>query len=162
MGKNIKEISSGFTLVELMIVVALLGIVLAIAVPSINSTLDEMKLDSAAQEIVTATHYVQSLAIKEGVEHGVQFLLLTDTFKCYRNVAGNIILNPINKKLFVVDFAAEGHLQGIDLVSTSLTGNRLEFSNLGEPSESGSILLGYAGFQKTITVSALLGKVSVN
>ena len=160
MSKNIKEISFGFTLLEVMIVVALLGIVLAIAVPSINSTLDEMKLDSAAQEIVTAIHYAQSLAIKEGVAYGVEFFPGTDSFRCYQKATDLTIYNPLDKKPYVVDFAGEGHLQGVGL-STTFGNNEVEFNSLGESSVGGSIILGYAGFQKTINVSAVIGKVSV-
>ena len=158
MGKNIKEISSGFTLVELMIVVALLGIVLAIAVPSINSTLDEMKLDSAAQEIVTATHYVQSLAIKEGLVYEVKFSDGANKFSCRQ---GGTIINPLDKKDYEVDFDTEGHLQGVDIISASFFAGKLTFDSLGEASESGTVLLDYSGLQKTITVSAPIGRVTV-
>lgn len=153
--------SFGFTLVEIVIVLLLLGIVSAVAVPSINSTLDTMKIDAAAREVVSAIQYAQSLAIKEGGVYGVKFSPLSNSFSCYKNVSGNTILNPLDKKAYVVDFDEEGHFQGIYLASVNFSSKREEFNSLGEPSESGSVILRYAGHQKTISVSMPLGNVSV-
>lgn len=142
-----------------MIVLLILGIVSAVAVPSINSTLNEMKLDSAAQEIVTAIQYVQSLAVKEGGEYGVRFSAGANTFTCFDTGA---IINPLDKKDYIVDFDTEGHLQGVDIISVSFLASKLTFDYLGEASESGTVLLEYAGLQKTIKVLAPIGRVSVN
>lgn len=153
--------SSGFTFLEVMIVVILLGIVLAIAVPSINSTLNEIKLDGAAQEVVYAIQYVQSRSIKEDVVYGVEFFPGTDSFRCYLMATDLTIYNPLDKKPYIVDFDGQGHLQGVDLESTDFPSNKEEFNSLGEPSSGGSVVLGYAGFQKTINISVVIGKVSV-
>lgn len=158
MGKDLKKNASAFTLLELMVVLLLLGIISAIAVPSINSTLDEMKLDSAAQEIVSAIYYIQSLAIKEGIVYGVQFNAETNSFNCIQT---GLVINPLDKKQYQVDFNAEGHLQGVDITSASFLAGKLTFDSLGEASESGTVLLDYAGRQKTITVSAPIGKVTI-
>jgi len=154
--------SSGFTLVEIMIVLLLLGIVLSAAIPSMNSTLDGMKLDGAAQEVVYAIQYVRSLSIKEGTGYGVKFFPDTNNFECYDTDTDGVILNPVDKKPYEIDFDAEGHLQGIDLVSAALGGNQVvEFNSLGELSVSGSVVLGYSGARKTVNVSAPLGRITV-
>jgi prepilin-type N-terminal cleavage/methylation domain-containing protein len=153
--------SYGFTMVEVIIVLLILGIVSAVAVPALNSSLDEMKLDGAAREVVSAIYYAQSIAIKEGVQHGVKFFLEVEQFKCIRQ--GNTILNPHDKKPYIVDFKAEGHLKGVNVVNANFGGiQRVAFNSLGEPISGGTIVLGYAGLQKTINVSLPLGKVSVN
>ena len=163
MGKYIRNLSPGFTLVEVIAVVALLGIVLAVAVPSINNTLNEIKLDGAAQEVVSAIHYVRSLAIKEGVDHRVRFFIAQELFRCGLQGAGNFIYNPLDKKLYFVDFTAEGPLKGVDIVSADFGGMPVVgFNSLGEPWAGGSVVLAYAGLQKTINVTAPIGKVSVN
>lgn len=160
LGKYIRNLSPGFTLVEVITVIALLGIVLAVAVPSINSTLNEMKLDSAAQEVVSAIHYVRSLAIKEGVIHRVRFFVGQELFRCYR--LGGIIYNPLDKKLYIVDFTAEGPLNGVELISAHFGGMpAVRFNSLGEPISSGVVVLAYGDLQKTIEVSPI-GRVTVN
>jgi type II secretory pathway pseudopilin PulG len=150
-------------MVEVIIVLLILGIVSAVAVPALNSSLDEMKLDAAAREVVSAIYYVQSLSIKEGVQHRVRFFITQEQFKCTRDIAGNFIYNPLDKKLYIVDFTAEGPLNGVDIVSSDFGGiPRVSFNSLGEPISGGTIVLGYAGLQKTINVTLPLGKVSVN
>ncbi len=151
--------TSAFTLVEVMVVLFLLGIILAAAIPSMKSTADEMKIDAAAQEVVYAIQYIQSLSIKEGVVYGVKFFPGADSFRCYEKSSGDTIYHPIDKKPYIIDF--DGQLQGVDLVSTDLPSSKEEFNSLGEPSSGGSVILGYAGFQKTINVSAVTGMVSV-
>jgi prepilin-type N-terminal cleavage/methylation domain-containing protein len=162
-GGEMRRYSSGFTMVEMMIVLFVFAIVAAVAVPSINSSLDEMKLDGAAREVVAALHYVQSLSIKkEGESYGVKFNKTTQFVRCFVGVGATTILHPIDKKPYILDFTGAGHLQGLNLVSTTFVGNKVNFNALGEPSESGSIILEYAGLQKTINVSLPLGRVSVN
>ncbi len=158
-----KEKCPGFTLVEVMIVLLILGIVLAVAVPLMNSTLDGMELEGATSEVVSAIQYVQSLAIKEGVVYGVEFFPSENRFRCYKLATDETIYNPLDKKLYIVDFTAEGPLNGVDIVSADFGGMpEIVFNSLGEPSSGGTIFLGYAGFQKTIMVSTPIGKVTVN
>ena len=157
--------SYGFTMVEVMVVLLILGIVSSVAVPAINGTLDEMKIDGAAREVVSAIYYVQSLAIKEGVIYGMEFFPATDSFRCYDKPTGTTLYNPVDKKPYVVDFTGDGYLQGVDIVSASFVPGNIKsvtFNSLGEPDKFGSVVLGYRGYQKTINVSLPLGKVSVN
>ncbi len=145
-----------------MIVLILVAIVSAVAIPALNSSLNEMKLDGAAREVVSALRYVQSLSIKEGALYGVQVDVNNDKFRCYENIPGNVILHPVEKKPFEVNFTGAGHLQGVDIISTTFLTNKVTFNDLGEPSDSGSVILGYGGLQKTVNVTAPIGKVTVN
>lgn len=156
--------SLGFTLIELLIVVLILGIVAVAAIPSMNSGFNEMKLDSAARETVSAIQYAQSLAIKEGDIYGVHFNSGSEIFNCYKTTPGTTITNPFNKKPYKVDFTAEGHLQGIDIVSSTFSAgnNFVYFNSLGEPNSSGTVTLAYGGLQKTINLSFPAGDLSVN
>lgn len=154
--------SSGFTLLELTIVLLLLGIVLAGIVPSMKGTIDEMKLDGAAREIVTAIQYVQSHAIKEGIAYGIQIVPSLERFRCYKKSTGHTIYNPHDKKPYDVYLSSEGYLKGVDIVSRTFPNGTIEFNSLGEPLASGTIVLGYGSMQKTITISFPLGDVSVN
>ena len=56
--------SSGFTLVELMITLAIAGILVAVGIPSFNSTISDSRLTSYANEFVTALNLARSEAIK--------------------------------------------------------------------------------------------------
>jgi len=58
---------SGFTLIELMLVMAMLLIVLGVAFPSLQHFFRGRNLDAEARRLVSLTHYGQSRAVSEGV-----------------------------------------------------------------------------------------------
>lgn len=57
----------GFTLIELVLVMAMLLIVLAVAFPSLREFFRGRDLDSEARRFLSLTHYGQSRAVAEGV-----------------------------------------------------------------------------------------------
>ncbi|WP_265944223.1 GspH/FimT family pseudopilin [Dechloromonas sp. A34] len=57
---------SGFTLIELMIAVALLGILLTLAMPSFSDMIRRMRIESAANSLSVALATARSEAVKRG------------------------------------------------------------------------------------------------
>ncbi len=58
---------AGFTLIELILVMALLAIVLGVAAPSLSRFFQGRTLDSEAKRFLALTRYGQSRAVSEGV-----------------------------------------------------------------------------------------------
>lgn len=61
--------ATGFTLLELMVTLAVLGIFLGIAVPSFQSSLTNSRLTTAANDLVGALQAARSEAIKRNATH---------------------------------------------------------------------------------------------
>jgi type II secretion system protein H len=59
--------SCGFTLIELILVMAILIIVLSVTAPTLTSFFRSRTLDSEARRFLALTHYAQSRAVSEGV-----------------------------------------------------------------------------------------------
>lgn len=58
----------GFTLIELMVVVAVISVILTLAVPSFNGMLARKRLEGAAQELGTDLQYARSEAVARNIE----------------------------------------------------------------------------------------------
>ncbi len=65
--RSTELLSAGFTLIELILVMAMLLIVLSLTAPSLAVFFRGRALDSEARRFMTLTHYGQSRAVSEGV-----------------------------------------------------------------------------------------------
>lgn len=63
---NTPRHSAGFTLVELMIVVAILAIIAAIAAPSFRTMIQNNRLTAAVNDVAGALQYARSEAVRRG------------------------------------------------------------------------------------------------
>lgn len=67
---NINKIK-GFTVVELMVTVSIVGILLAVGLPSLQDTMDRVETNSQIKSLVASLNFSRSEAIKRGVEVSV-------------------------------------------------------------------------------------------
>lgn len=58
---------AGFTLVELMVTVAIAAILLGVGVPSFRTLIENNRIAAASNDVVTALQYARSEAVKRGV-----------------------------------------------------------------------------------------------
>jgi len=62
----VKYYSHGFTLIELVITLAVLGIVLAFAVPAFNGVIENNRVTTQANTLLGAMNYARSEAVRRG------------------------------------------------------------------------------------------------
>jgi len=165
---------SGFTLIEMMIVIVILGIAAAVAVPMMSSAAS-MQIRSAANMIAADLEYAKSMAISRGQVYWVVFDTANESYTI-QDVNDTTIAHPIKKGTnYSVDFANDGRLDRVDISSVTLSpaGHRIGFDYLGSPYSrasgttvnnlnAGTITLQAGSMTKTITVEPVTGFISVN
>lgn len=75
-----KKQANGFTLIELIIVIAITGILMAIAYPSFSQWQKNAQYKEAARQLASAMSEAKSLAIAQNLEHELAFDLVGNNY----------------------------------------------------------------------------------
>jgi len=132
MAKKLRSVRSestrGFTLVELMVTVAVLGILLGIATPSLVELIRHNRIATVSNEILGLVQYARSEAVKRAED--VDVVLANPgsewTAEAKETTAGNAVLRAINNSGSVNLSAAQtltfNYLGRLDPLSTITLG----------------------------------------
>jgi len=176
--------SMGFTLMEALIIICILGIVATLAVPSLQSGLRESKLGGAAEEIMLAMEYAQLQGMMTGEETRVTVddaadTVLVEKFEIQGDLfsggsqlpaadveTGGFVTmpHPMSKgKDYLIVLADEDRFQGVDIVNVTFgADNFVTYGALGVPSVGGSITLALGNKQIVLTLNSATGKVTAS
>lgn len=117
---------SGFSFLELMVVMAIMTILAAIAIPGVIGWLPKYRLGSGARDLLSVMQSARLIAVKENTGVTLNFNFAGDTFTATLDGGGTV---------------KSGSLPGgIDLTDGGL-GNSVGFSNLGYPNANGTIIV---------------------
>jgi len=168
---NIRIVRHGFTMIELLIVVAILAIAAAIVVPMVSSA-GSMQLRAAVNVVAADLEYAKSMSISRGQRYAVVFDKNAETYRITDETEATIS-HPVKTGFpFTVDFRSDGRLSQVDIVDVSFDGaSAVSFDSLGSPYSgtggsatslnSGTITLQAGGITKTVKVEAVTGYISV-
>lgn len=73
------ERSAGFTLIELVIVLVIIGIMVAVAMPNLMGYMRNYTIRGAANQVASEIQTARTQAIKKNVNFGAVFVVLSDT-----------------------------------------------------------------------------------
>ncbi len=72
--------SSGFTLIELVVVIIIMAVLSAVAVPSYSRLRERSRFDRSVQDVITLYRWARDAAVESGLETTVRFDAQTATF----------------------------------------------------------------------------------
>jgi prepilin-type N-terminal cleavage/methylation domain-containing protein len=170
----------GFTLIEILVVVVILGIAAAIVVPAIGSR-NDLKATSAARIIVADMIYAQNRSISQQKRHYVRFDLTEQKYEVFEEdqTTGDLslITHPVEASPFVVKLGAGGPkpIRDVLIDLASFDGKQMvAFDELGTPyafdegtttltpMTNGQVRLACGDLRLTIVVEPFSGELRLN
>ena len=147
--------SRAFSLVELVMVIGIISVIAAIAIPAYARSLQRYAIDAAAQRIVSDLAFAQNLANSTSSTQAVSFAPASATYQVAGMPDPDHLLSA-----YTVNLAAT--YSGVALQSANFAGlTQISFDGYGVPKQGGTVVLVLGDLQRTITVDISTGKATV-
>ena len=172
-----RQKNRGFSLLDLLIVLMILGIMGVILAPQLYSTMTEARLNEAAREMVSGLQYAQSLAVTHQRPFGLKADVDGNWFRIFDYqhrddsnphhdetppVDGyGVVINPLDKDWYIVDLDTSHTYEGVNLNAAPTDGTISFYPDGHSSSDDSSFVLTYGGDTRTITVDGTTGKIRV-
>ena len=144
----------GFALLELVVVLAIMGIIAAMAAPRYASAICRFQVDTAARRLIRDLTTARERARSQGANQTVNFTVASDTY----TVVGMSGLD--GSANYTVNVSGEPYKASI--VSANFGGqSSILFDGYGVPTSGGTAVLSAGGYTKTVTVDAQTGRASL-
>jgi prepilin-type N-terminal cleavage/methylation domain-containing protein len=115
-----KQSRSGFTLIELVVVVAILAVLAAIVTPSVSMS-DKRKLDTVQVSLQDALDHAQALAYHKGEPYGVKFHVVKQWFAVVNDKA-TAVEDPLSHGPYIVYLNRPGMPGNVEIESAQFNG----------------------------------------
>lgn len=150
--REIKPFLRGFSLLELVIVIMIVGIMAAVALPRFGETLGRNRVELAANRVEHDLELAQRTARRASSTQRVTFDTVTDSYTLpnvdHLDHAGE------DYAVTLADVPYE-----VDLISVDFDGNSyVDFDGFGVPTSGGTVVLAAGGYKVAITLESGTGK----
>ena len=167
-GEKIMQKTSGFTLMELMVTIAIIAVASAIAVPNFMAWVPKYKLGGAARDVLGVLQGTRIQAVKGNSNYTLQFNVANESYVVFLDDgAGTPDTTPADG---IPDGMGDGILDatetiisqktlsnGINIANTTLAGNQVIFDTQGVASNAGTITITSANGESRQIILELAG-----
>lgn len=148
--------SAGMTLFELIIVMAIVAILSAIAIPRFAAAMQNTTLEGAAKRVACDLRLAQANAIKK---QGTQAVTIDVAQETYELVG---MADPDHRSTTYIINLKDPPYQGVGITSADFGGTAtLTFDRFGSPTAPGTIVIEARSRQKTVRVAAGAGRITI-
>lgn len=145
------------TLLELLIMVAVMGLVLAASAPGMRSTVEAYRLDGSVREFTSRIFISRQMAVRDKTPYVMVVDPVNDLYSAFGDTDGDGVPDPGERQLGPYQLEP-----GISLVNLGWTGNRMTFFPNGRTSQTGDIRIADGtGRTKTVRVHSTTGNAEV-
>jgi prepilin-type N-terminal cleavage/methylation domain-containing protein len=147
----------GFTLIEILMTMLILGITTVIAVDAVSRADSGLRAERAAREAVAAVRYARSKAIAETTPYKVRFNVAARTISVIDPSNGDAVLSaPLAGNLMQISLTGRSDISGVTM-SASLAGDTTDpydvaFTSIGGTANSGTITFTYGTTTRTLQI----------
>ncbi len=145
----------GFTLIEMLVVIAVIGIIALVVMPSFSTMRQRAVLKSATSDVLSALDKArsQTLASVNSSEYGVHFQ--SDKVVIFKGTVYSAV-DANNENILIASPAT------ISTITLSGGGSDVYFNRLtGAPNKTGTVVVSVSSVTKTVTINAT-GAASMN
>jgi len=142
-GEHIMRKTSGFTLMELMVTIAIVAILSAIVIPNFIAWVPKFRLGGASRDVLAILQKTRVQAVKDNTSYVLIFDTGNASYTAFLDDGGG---DPANSGNGVLDAGERVLMQktlanGIDISATTLPGDWVVFDTQGTASAAGNITL---------------------
>jgi prepilin-type N-terminal cleavage/methylation domain-containing protein len=145
-----------FTLVELVMVLAIIAVFSAIAFPRFTSSMVRYRVDSAAQRLAADLYHARQTAIATSQVVRIEFYIADDLYIIWG-------VRDIDFPDYTYAVAMDDPPYRIDIASANFGGSTVvQFDQYGRPSASGTVVVQIGTARRTVSLNQTTGKATVS